>query len=94
MLKGSDSFKSSFFPAGEYISSSVTVRPTAFNKCGQALSAFEVTPPPQAFGSFSGRPSKSATRAPPRAHLSAANDPAGPAPTIRTSNLSPITILL
>ena len=45
-------------------SSSLIVRPTAFSNCGHAFRALAVTPPPQAFGSPSGRPSKSATRAP------------------------------
>src|SRR6185369_483766 len=61
------------------------VRPTALSNCGQAFKAFAVTPPPQAFGVPSGRPSNSATFAPPRASNSAANDPAGPAPTMSTS---------
>src|SRR5678816_556105 len=65
------------------------VRPTALSKCGQALRALAVTPPPQAFGSPSGRPSKSATFAPPFASNSAANEPAGPAPIIRRLNPVP-----
>src|SRR5688572_4032059 len=62
------------------------VRPTAFSNCGHAFKAFAVTPPPQAFGSPSGRPSNSATLAPPFASNSAAKEPAGPAPTINRSN--------
>src|SRR4026207_221375 len=62
------------------------VRPTALSKCGQAFRALAVTPPPQALGSPSGRPSKSATLAPPFASNSAAKEPAGPAPIIRRLN--------
>jgi hypothetical protein len=51
MANGSSSFSRSRFPAGEYISTSSIVRPTAPSNCGQAFKAFEVTPPPQAFGS-------------------------------------------
>ena len=40
---------------------------------------------PHAFGSPAGRPSNSATLTPARASRSAANDPAGPAPTMTTS---------
>src|ERR1044072_8539751 len=61
------------------------VLPTAFSSCGHAFNAFAVTPPPQAFGSPSGRPSNNATFAPPFASNSAANDPAGPAPMISKS---------
>src|SRR6185436_16673277 len=86
MAKGSSSFMCKHLPDGEYISNSLTVRPTAFSNCGQAFNAFAVTPPPQALGSPSGRPSNKATRAPPNASRSAANEPAGPAPTIKTSN--------
>src|SRR5262245_28263649 len=68
------------------MSSSSIVRPTASTRCGHSFSAFEVTPPPQAFGSPGGRPSNSATLTPARARRSAANDPAGPAPTTITSN--------
>src|SRR6185436_4675081 len=87
MAKGSSSFKCKRLPEGEYISNSLTVRPTALSSCGQAFSALAVTPPPQALGSPSGRPSNKATRAPPDANRSAANEPAGPAPTINTSNV-------
>jgi hypothetical protein len=89
MAKGSDSSSLTLLPAGEHISTSETMRPPASSRNGQAFKAFDVTPPPQAFASSAGRPSKSATRAPPRANLSAAKDPAGPAPTINTSKISP-----
>ncbi len=66
-----------FLLEGEYRSSSLMVRPTAFSNCGHAFKAFAVTPPPQAFGSPSGRPSNSATFAPPFASNSAAKEPPG-----------------
>src|SRR6185295_2247371 len=69
-------------------SSSSIVRPTAPSSCGHAFNALAVTPPPHGFGSPSGRPSNSATRKPCFASNSAANEPAGPAPTIRSSKLS------
>src|SRR5205085_6255980 len=85
MANGSRRRKRTRAPAGEYISTSSTVRPAASSSCGQAFKAFEVTPPPQAFGSPGGRPSNKATRRPARAKRSAANEPAGPAPTISMS---------
>jgi hypothetical protein len=88
MAKGSDSSSLTLLPAGEHISTSETMRPPASSRNGQAFRAFDVTPPPHAFASSAGRPSKSATRAPPRASLSAAKEPAGPAPTINTSKIS------
>jgi hypothetical protein len=88
MANGSSSLRRTRAPSGENISTSSTVRPAASSRCGQAFSAFDVTPPPHAFGSFGPRASNNATRAPLRANRSAANDPAGPAPMISRSNSS------
>src|SRR5947209_2540894 len=88
MAKGSASLRRTRSPDGESISTSVTARPPASSRNGQAFKAFDVTPPPHAFASPAGRPSNRATRAPPRASFSAAKEPAGPAPTMSTSNFS------
>src|SRR5436305_450899 len=88
MANGSASLSRTRSPDGESISASVTARPPASSRNGQAFKAFDVTPPPHAFASPAGRPSNRATRAPPRASLSAAKEPAGPAPTMSTSNFS------
>jgi hypothetical protein len=95
MAKGSLSSSRTRRPVGDCISTSLTRRPPASTRNGQAFKAFEVTPPPHAFASRGSRPSKSATRAPPRASRSAAKDPAGPAPTINASNRnsSPINFI-
>src|SRR5438105_4998935 len=88
MANGSASLRWTRSPDGESISTSVTARPPASSRNGQAFKAFDVTPPPHAFASPAGRPSNRATRAPPRASFSAAKEPAGPAPTMSTSNFS------
>src|SRR5207302_7416961 len=76
-------FHSTFF-FSSHLCAPICVPPPSPTRRSSDLLA--VTPPPQAFGSPFGRPSNKATRAPPRASRSAANEPAGPAPTINTSN--------
>src|ERR1043165_3312866 len=95
MAKGAGSLRRTRPPAGDIITTSLTVRPLASSRNGQAFRAFDVTPPPHAFASRAGLPSNSATRAPPRAVRSAAKETAGPAPIINTSKISsPLNTLL
>src|ERR1044072_2374747 len=95
MAKGAGSLRRTRAPAGDIITTSLTVRPLASSRNGQAFRAFDVTPPPRASAARAGLPSNSAPRAPPRAVLSAAKEPAGPAPIINTSKISsPLNTLL